>query len=108
MRIGFLEQLRCPLTGHALQVETIEHGVDAEARSAVRTGILWSEVGGYWYPIINHVPIMLTFETPLASAFARQHAESIVKLPGKPNRPMLRRNKVSAAFKPHLRKSGVV
>lgn len=87
MRSGFLEKLRCPLTGHALQVETIETGIDAEKGDAVRTGILWSEAGGYWYPIINHVPIMLTFETPLVTAFAGQHAGRIANLSGKLKSP---------------------
>lgn len=87
MRHSFLEKIHCPLTGKALQVEVIEAGVDAEGQTAVRTGILWSEPGRFWYPIINHVPILLTFETPLALAFARDHAERIAKLSGRPKPP---------------------
>lgn len=82
MRHGFLEKIQCPLTGHPLQLEIIEVGIDAEGQSAVRTGILWSDAGHFWYPIVNHVPILLTFITPLSLAFAKEHAERIARLSG--------------------------
>ncbi|EKS35619.1 methyltransferase domain-containing protein [Afipia clevelandensis] len=87
MRSVLLEKLRCPLTGHQLQVAAIESGVDIEKKAAVRTGILWSEQGGFWYPIINYVPIMLTFVTPLVTKFASEHASRVAALSGQPKLP---------------------
>lgn len=82
MRHSFLSLLRCPLSGSALEVDVIEAGLDQEGQPAVRTGVLWSAVGRTWYPIINHTPIMLTFETALTVAFSTEHEARISALAG--------------------------
>jgi SAM-dependent methyltransferase len=84
-----LEALRCPIDGGPLSVHPFsEHrleldkkarercarlGIDpAEAASAVEEGVLLSS-SGTWYPIINFVPILLDFATPLHDDFADRH-----------------------------------
>ena len=42
--------------------------------SAVEEGILYSEQGGYWYPIINFIPVLLDFPVDLHADFRERHA----------------------------------
>jgi ubiquinone/menaquinone biosynthesis C-methylase UbiE/uncharacterized protein YbaR (Trm112 family) len=86
MRLSLLDRLRCPISGQPLQIDAIDFGQDAEGARAVRTGVLWSP-GGYWYPLINHVPILLVFRTALTDRFAATHAARIAALPGAPAAP---------------------
>ena len=78
---SFLDTLRCPVSGGQLTLHAIDT-VERAGRPLVKTGILLSADGRLWYPIINFVPIMLTFRTPLAEGFARNHAAIIAGLGG--------------------------
>lgn len=86
MRTALLEQFRCPISQTSLRAETFESGNVIDGMPTIRTGLLWSEAG-YWYPIINHVPVMLVFSTAMTDAFAAAHAARINALPGAPRRP---------------------
>jgi SAM-dependent methyltransferase/uncharacterized protein YbaR (Trm112 family) len=86
LRLSLLERLRCPISGDPLDVHAIDMGSDAEGAHAVRTGVLVSP-SGYWYPLINHVPILLVFPTVLTDRFAAAHASRIAALPGSPVAP---------------------
>lgn len=85
-----LSTYRCPFSGEALTLVTIEekqldlspeqlsliaaHGIPrAEASVAVKEGFLYSERGGYWFPIVNFVPIFLDFPVDLHAAFKEKH-----------------------------------
>ena len=95
-----LEWLRCPLTNSKLQL--LEIDVEAlEERDLVRTGILWSGDGGFWYPVINFVPVMLTFRTGTVDRFSRDYAEQLSSITGarKPDaNPHPGEKKVQATF----------
>jgi SAM-dependent methyltransferase len=68
-----LEFLRCPVSRARLETRVIE-AESAGGRRLVKTGLLCCADSRLWYPIINHVPVMLTFATPLVARFARDHA----------------------------------
>lgn len=86
-----LSDLICPLSGEALQIIAIkekplnlcssdkallaQHGIaEQDAMSATEEGILYSEYGGYWYPIINFIPVLLDFPVDLHADFRERHA----------------------------------
>jgi SAM-dependent methyltransferase/uncharacterized protein YbaR (Trm112 family) len=46
----------------------------AEASVAVKEGFLYSETGGYWFPIVNFVPIFLDFAVDIHHDFKARHA----------------------------------
>ena len=86
-----LETLVCPFTRTGLKLVSFEetplsltpeerercgrHGVDpSSAESAVKEGVLYSEQGGRWFPVINYTPIMLDFATDMHREFAERHA----------------------------------
>jgi SAM-dependent methyltransferase/uncharacterized protein YbaR (Trm112 family) len=78
---SLLDLLRCPVSGGALTLNPIV----AETRGGrrrVRTGVLTCAESRLWYPVINFVPVMLTFVTPLVQGFARDHAAAIAAHPG--------------------------
>jgi SAM-dependent methyltransferase/uncharacterized protein YbaR (Trm112 family) len=60
------------------QIATLERrGIDpGDASVAVKEGFLYSEKGGYWFPIINFIPIFLDFPVDLHSDFKHRHAGS--------------------------------
>jgi len=81
----------CPLSGEPLQLIAIkekpldlsssdkalleQHGIaEQDAMSAVEEGILYSEQGGYWYPIVNFIPVLLDFPVDLHADFRERHA----------------------------------
>jgi SAM-dependent methyltransferase len=64
-----------------LEMIVIEEETDG-ARRLVRTGVLHSRQSRHWYPVINYVPVMLTFPTRLTAAFARDHADVLRNLEG--------------------------
>jgi SAM-dependent methyltransferase/uncharacterized protein YbaR (Trm112 family) len=68
-----VSRLRCPVTSAPLAFRAIatEH---ACGRELVRTGILYCNESKYWYPIINYVPVLLTFRTRLTDHFRIRHA----------------------------------
>jgi SAM-dependent methyltransferase/uncharacterized protein YbaR (Trm112 family) len=82
---------RCPISGEALSLVSIEekklelspeqlrlvaaHGIRPEEASvAIKEGILYSEAGGYWYPILNFIPIFLDFPVEIHTVFREKHA----------------------------------
>lgn len=86
-----LSELVCPFSGEPLQLITIkqkrldlsnfdkallaQHGIaEQDATSAIEEGILYSERGGYWYPIINFIPVLLDFPVDLHADFRQRHA----------------------------------
>lgn len=79
MDLDLLPLLRCPIGGGPLELKVITPGRCAGGEG-VETGILVSPGSGTWYPIINHVPVLLTFATALVEGFARQYAGEIAAL----------------------------
>lgn len=76
-----LEKLTCPVSGSPLRLVEIEKHRFKNGTEGVKTGILFSDVSGFLYPIINCVPVMLTFPTPLTKKFLNDYQEEIAKLP---------------------------
>src|SRR5262249_20646017 len=83
----------CPFSGEPLSLVAIDQrklaltdeqtarlqrrGVDPrKAALAVKEGFLYSKKGGYWFPIINYIPIFLDFPTDLHHEFKARHAGS--------------------------------
>jgi SAM-dependent methyltransferase len=81
MDIRILPVLRCPITSTPLDVQVIA-SEQLNGRTLVRTGILYSQQSKYWYPIVNYVPLLLTFETRLADRFRSEHAAAFGALAG--------------------------
>ena len=81
MHPALLPLLRCPVGGGPLELRTIRPAVAAEGAS-VETGILYSPQSRHWYPVINHIPVLLTFRTALADGFQRTHASELASLDG--------------------------
>jgi len=71
--------LRCPVSGAPLELSTIDGETEGD-RSVVRTGILFCRASKRWYPVINYVPVMLTYRTRLADRFRASHAASFAAL----------------------------
>ena len=76
-----LSFLRCPASGGPLALQAIDMETYGH-RQLVRTGVLSCELSKLWYPIVNFVPVMLTFPTPLTQSFARAHPSLIGRLEG--------------------------
>jgi len=74
-----LELLREPETGDELNVYVIEPYVLKNGKEIVKTGFLYSDKSSTVYPIINGVPILLTFRTKLTEKFIEEH--KILDLP---------------------------
>jgi SAM-dependent methyltransferase/uncharacterized protein YbaR (Trm112 family) len=85
-----LQHYVCPFSGQPLELIAIKSrtisldaeqralarrlGIDPEqASTAIEEGILFSDKGGYWFPIINFVPVLLDFPVPLHADFAQRH-----------------------------------
>jgi SAM-dependent methyltransferase/uncharacterized protein YbaR (Trm112 family) len=81
MDLQIARHLRCPVTSAPLDVLSIAVE-NHEGRDLVRTGILYCNESKYWYPIINYVPVLLTFRTRLVDRFMADHAASLSALPG--------------------------
>lgn len=79
MDLALLPLLRCPIAGGPLELKVIAPGLSAGGEG-VETGILTSPASRIWYPIINHVPVLLTFQTALVDGFARKYAAEIAAL----------------------------
>ena len=76
-----LPVLRCPVAQQPLALTVLE-SAEVGGRRLVKTGILSCPASRLWYPVVNFVPVLLTFPTPLAQSFARRHADALAKLPG--------------------------
>lgn len=85
---AILNILRCPVSGAPLELLSIE-SEKHDGRVLIRTGVLYCPESRLWFPIINYVPVMLTFRTQLADAFERQYAGVFARLEGyrKPELP---------------------
>jgi len=75
-----LPTLRCPVCRAGLQALAVDVE-EGGGRHLIRTGVLHCPAK-HWYPIVNHVPLLLTFRTPLAERFGRDHADVLAQLPG--------------------------
>ena len=81
MDLRILSTIRCPVARASLALVTIDseqHG----GRTLVRTGILYCRESRLCYPIINYVPVLLTFATRLATRFMAEHAVAFAALEG--------------------------
>jgi len=76
MRNGMLV---CPIEGKELQSMAFDTFTDKNGCEHIKTGVLYTD--RYCYPVINGVPIMLVFSTPLTQKFAEEHAAELRKLP---------------------------
>lgn len=91
MKLYARSMYHCPISGEPLDLLVIEdkklelspeqrdlataHGIPLDlASTAVKEGALYSEKGGYWYPILNFVPIFLDFKVDIHDAFRDKHA----------------------------------
>ncbi len=68
-----LSLLKEPESGYDLQVHTFEKHTLTSGQEIVKTGFLYSEESLTIYPIINGVPILLTFKTPLTEHFLEDY-----------------------------------
>lgn len=104
MNLVGLARLRCPVCGGALQLDafkqrvvepaaaelTAAQAVRCRAEESFRTqlstrveeGVLACAACRVWYPILNFVPLMLIFKTPLHEHFARSNAQRLASLQG--------------------------
>lgn len=62
-----------PVSGNELKVYTIEEHELKSGKLVVKTGFLYAESSQTLYPIINAVPILLTFRTTLTEKFVEEH-----------------------------------
>lgn len=81
MKLELLSLLRCPLSHSHLELEIID-SVREQETERVETGILLCRESQLWYPIINFVPVMLTFKTQLTEKFAQRHADVLSRFDG--------------------------
>jgi SAM-dependent methyltransferase/uncharacterized protein YbaR (Trm112 family) len=79
MDARIVSSLRCPVTGAPLELRAIE-SEQRDGRVLVRTGILSCAESKYWYPIVNYVPVLLTFQTRLAARFKTTHAAAFATM----------------------------
>lgn len=80
----------CPISGESLELCIIKsrkialdsdqlarlrrHRIDPdEVMTAVEEGILYSDAGGYWFPIVNFIPLFLDFQVDLQADFCERH-----------------------------------
>ncbi len=81
---------RCPVTGDPLELHAYEEAeavLSADQRhllenaelpitsSLIKSGILVSPEKGFYYPIINYIPVLLDFDNPVYTHFERTHQE---------------------------------
>lgn len=76
-----LETLVCPVNGSSLEIVTFKMYQSSNGDEYVETGCLYSLETKFYYPVINGVPIMLTFETPLTKKFEEQYSQELKELP---------------------------
>lgn len=79
MRHDLLKRLRCPLTKEALILIDLDSG-SSSTGAETRTGVLCNESWTYLYPVINGIPLMLVFRTPLSEGFVRDHEARLKSL----------------------------
>jgi SAM-dependent methyltransferase/uncharacterized protein YbaR (Trm112 family) len=74
-----LRVLRCPVSSSALELHVIDRDETGD-HPLIRTGVLYSAASKHWYPIINYIPVLLTFRTRLVDRFAADHAVALTAL----------------------------
>jgi SAM-dependent methyltransferase len=77
MKTALHEALLCPTCGSDLDLEAFEWMPQGAAGDVVKTGVLRCAACRTWYPIINCVPVMLDFESPLHAHFQELHSERL-------------------------------
>ena len=77
MKTQLLEALCCPTSGSDLELEVYEAMPEGPAAGVVKTGVLRCATCRTWYPIINCVPVMLDFQSPLHRHFQARHAKRL-------------------------------
>jgi SAM-dependent methyltransferase/uncharacterized protein YbaR (Trm112 family) len=109
MKARLLESLRCPCCRSGLVLSRIEArcvALSPEAREradaekidrssleeVIETGVLECAAGCAWFPVVNHVPVLLDFPLPLHREFSERHRDRPIKafklpLPGGAPRP---------------------
>ena len=70
------DKLVCPITKKKLLVIDYE-SFDIGEKKFLKKGVLYEPQSKYAYPVINGVPVMLTFITPLAQGFFREYGKDI-------------------------------
>jgi ubiquinone/menaquinone biosynthesis C-methylase UbiE/uncharacterized protein YbaR (Trm112 family) len=101
--VGF-SRLRCPACAGRLELEVFKHRVvepaaghitreqsqrclsdeqfSRDLKQRVEEGLITCAACKVWYPVVNFIPIMLIFRTPLHDHFERAHAERLRARPG--------------------------
>jgi SAM-dependent methyltransferase/uncharacterized protein YbaR (Trm112 family) len=104
MNLVGMARLRCPMCSGVLQLDAFKQRVveplaaeltaqqaarcrtDEEFRTQLSTrieeGVLTCGACRVWYPLVNFIPLMLIFKTPLHEHFARTHAQRLASLQG--------------------------
>ncbi len=77
----YLDRLVCPVSGSKLELVVLKEYKSCNGNTYIESGCLYSLESKFYYPIINGVPIMLTFETPLTKKFENENQEFIKQLP---------------------------
>jgi ubiquinone/menaquinone biosynthesis C-methylase UbiE/uncharacterized protein YbaR (Trm112 family) len=92
MRLAALDHWICPIVGSRLSLEAFEtkqfalssdHMIRAQRmdldqsklQTDVKEGVLYGEPGGYWYPIINHVPVLMDHSIALHESFKNKYKQ---------------------------------
>ncbi len=98
-----LEILVDPIDGSDLELVEIEKHEFTDKNIVIKTGFLYSKTTKNYYPIINGVPILLTFKTKLTSKFEIEYKEILksdkykdLKLPN--SEPMKGEKSIQATF----------
>lgn len=81
MKRSLLEKLRCPISQNSLHVFDLETQMAGEGKN-VSEGMLCDDGGDFLYPIINGIPILLIFKTPLTEKFVANYRTRIEDIKG--------------------------
>jgi SAM-dependent methyltransferase/uncharacterized protein YbaR (Trm112 family) len=78
MRPCLIEKLRCPKCKSSLRTIPFEE----DDLGDIGCGVILCQRCNFWYPIENHVPVMLLFETPFHRKFAQRNTGRLRDLSG--------------------------
>ena len=81
--------LRCPVSRGALDLQVIDSAVRDGIEQVLYRNSLLPGTSLHWFPIINYVPVLLTFRTGLVDRFRTVHGAAFGTLAGyaPPNLP---------------------
>jgi len=102
----FAKQLRCPVSGSALELRPFEQSTaeisdehrqlagrlgldDEQLAGRVDSGLLIAREAGLMYPIFNGLPILLRFRTDVHDEFAERYAKNLAEIDCKADFPDL-------------------